>query len=132
MGRMTESNHNITFDCKYHVVFCPKYRRKVLVNGVDARLKELLNGKARELRTDIVEMEVMPDHVHLRIQCDPQFGIHRVVKQLKGYTSHVLRQEFPILKRRLPSLWTNSYFVATVGAVQLDVVKRYIEDQKGH
>ena len=132
MGRMTESNHNITFDCKYHVVFCPKYRRKVLVNGVDARLKELLNSKARELRTDIVEMEVMPDHVHLLIQCDPQFGIHRVVKQLKGYTSHVLRQEFPILKRRLPSLWTNSYFVATVGAVQLDVVKRYIEDQKGH
>ena len=131
MGRMMESNHNITFDCKYHVMFCPKYRRKVLVNGVDARLKELLNSKARELRTDIVEMEVMPDHVHLLIQCDPQFGIHRVVKQLKGYTSHVLRQEFPSLKRKLPSLWTNSYFVATVGAVQLDVVKRYIEDQKG-
>ncbi len=73
----------------------------------------------------------MPDHVHLLIQCDPQFGIHRVVKQLKGYTSQALRQEFPILKRRLPSLWTNSYFVATVGAVPLDGVKRYIEDQKG-
>jgi putative transposase len=132
MGRTVESNHNITFDCKYHVVFCPKYRREVLVNGVDARLKELLNSKARELRTDIVEIEVMPDHVHLLVQCDPQFGIHRVVKQLKGYTSHMLRQEFPSLKRKLPSLWTNSYFVATVGAVQLDVVKRYIEDQKGH
>ena len=131
MGRMTESNHNITFDCKYHVVFCPKYRRKVLINGVDARLKELLNSKARELRTDIVEMDVRPDHVYLLIQCDPQFGIHRVIKQLKGYTSHVLRQEFPFLTRKLPSLWTNSYFVATVGAVQLDVVKRYIEDQKG-
>ena len=129
--RTVESNHNITFDCKYHVVFCPKYRRKVLVNGVDARLKELLNSKARELLADIVEMEVMPDHVHLLIQCDPQFGVHRVVKQLKGYTSHVLRQEFPFLTRKLPSLWTNSYFVATVGAVQLDVVKRYIEDQKG-
>ena len=127
-----DSHHHVTFDCQYHVVFCPKYRRKVLVNGVDARLKELLNSKARELRTDIVEMDVMPDHVHLLIQCDPQFGIHRVIKQLKGYTSHVLRQEFPILKRRLPSLWTNSYFVATVGAVPLDGVKRYIEDQKGH
>ncbi len=131
MGRTVESGHNITFDCKYHVVFCPKYRRKVLTNGVDARIKELLNSKARELRVHIVEMEVMPDHVHLLIQCDPQFGIHRVIKQLKGYTSHVLRQEFPSLKRKLPSLWTNSYFVATVGAVQLDVVKRYIEDQKG-
>lgn len=132
MGRTVESNHNITFDCKYHVVFCPKYRRKVLADGVDTRLKELLITHAHALKTDIVEMEVMPDHVQLLIQCDPQFGIHRVVKQLKGYTSHVLRQEFPILKRRLPSLWTNSYFVATVGAVQLDVVKRYIEDQKGH
>lgn len=76
-------------------------------------------------------MDVMPDHVHLLIQCDPQFGIHRVVKQLNGYTSHVLRQEFPALKRKLPSLWTTSYFVATVGAVPLDEVKRYIEDQKG-
>ncbi len=112
-------------------VFCPKYRRPVLINGVDTRLKELLHTKAHELQTAIMDMDVMPDHVHLLIQCDPQFGIHRVVKQLKGYTSHVLRQEFPSLKRRLPSLWTNSYFVATVGAVQLDVVQRYIEDQKG-
>ena len=131
MARVVDSHHNVTFDCRYHVVFCPKYRRKVLVNGVDTRLKELLSTKAHELQTDITEMEVMPDHVHLLIQCDPQFGVHRVVKQLKGYTSHVLRQEFPFLTRKLPSLWTNSYFVATVGAVQLDVVKRYIEDQKG-
>ena len=130
MSRLVESNHNVTFDCQYHVVFCPKYRRKVLINGVDTRLKALLNTKAHELQTAIMEMAVMLDHVHLLIQCDPQFGIHRVVKQWKGYTSHVLRQEFPSLKRKLPSLWTNSYFVATVGAVQLDVVKRYIEDQE--
>ncbi|MDA8193325.1 MAG: IS200/IS605 family transposase [Thermaerobacter sp.] len=131
MGRTVKSHHHITFDCTYQVVFCPKYRRKVLVNGVDARLKDLLKDKARELQSDILEMEIMPDQVHLLIQCDPQFGIHRVVKQLKGYSSHVLRQEFPSLKRRLPSLWTNSYFVATVGVVQVDVVTRYIEDQKG-
>lgn len=131
MSRLVDSKHNVTFDCKYRVVFCPKYRRKVLVNGVDTRLKELLEAKAHELQIDIIEMEIMPDHVHLLIPCDPQFGIHRVVKQLKGYTSHVLRREFPSLKRRLPSLWTNSYFVATVGAVQLDVVQRYIQAQKG-
>ncbi len=121
------SHHHITFNCRYDVVFCPKYRRKVLVNGVDTRLKELLNTKARELQTDIIELEVMPDHVHLLIECDPQ-----VVKQLKGYTSHVLLDEFPSLKRCLPSLWTNAYLVATVGAVQLDGVERYIEDQKGN
>lgn len=130
MTREVQSNHNVTFDCKYHVVFCPKYRRKVLVIGVDTRLKELLISKATDIQVNILEMEVMPDHVHLLLKCDPQFGIHKVAKHLKGYTSRVLRQEFPSLTRRLPSLWTNSYFVATVGAVQLDVVKKYIEEQK--
>ncbi|WP_236847766.1 IS200/IS605 family transposase, partial [Brevibacillus laterosporus] len=121
---------NIVFDCKYHVVFCPKYRKKVLIEPVDVRLKELFLEKAQELRAEVVEMEIMPDHVHLLITCDPQFGIHRIVKHLKGYTSRVLRMEFRHLKSRLPSLWTNSYFVATVGTVQLDVIKQYIESQK--
>lgn len=130
MPRDFSSNHNITFDCKYHVVFCPKYRKKVLVESVDVRLKELFTQKATDLQAEIVEMEIMPDHVHLLITCDPQFGIHKVVKHLKGYTSRILREEFRHLKSRLPSLWTNSYFVATVGSVQLDVIKRYIETQK--
>lgn len=125
-----ESNHNVVFDCTYHVVFCPKYRKKVLKEPVDIRLKELFLEKAVELRAEVVEMEIMPDHVHLLIKCDPQFGIHRVVKHLKGYTSRVLRMEFRHLKSRLPSLWTNSYFVATVGTVQLDVIQKYIESQK--
>ncbi|XOS90291.1 IS200/IS605 family transposase [Brevibacillus laterosporus] len=130
MSRSVESNHNIVFDCKYHVVFCPKYRKKVLIEPVDVRLKELFLEKAQELRAEVVEMEIMPDHVHLLITCDPPFGIHRIVKHLKGYTSRVLRMEFRHLKSRLPSLWTNSYFVATVGTVQLDVIKQYIESQK--
>ncbi|WP_420913361.1 IS200/IS605 family transposase [Brevibacillus laterosporus] len=130
MSRSVESNHNIVFDCKYHVIFCPKYRKKVLIEPVDVRLKELFLKKAQELRAEVVEMEIMPDHVHLLITCDPQFGIHRIVKHLKSYTSRVLRMEFRHLKSRLPSLWTNSYFVATVGTVQLDVIKKYIESQK--
>jgi len=125
-----ESNHNVVFDCTYHVVFCPKYRKKVLKEPVDIRLKELFLEKAVELRAEVVEMEIMPDHVHLLIKCDPQFGIHRVVKHLKGHTSRVLRMEFRHLKSRLPSLWTNSYFVATVGTVQLDVIQKYMECQK--
>jgi putative transposase len=74
---------------------------------------------------------IMPDYVHLLIGCDPQFGIHRLVKYIKGTSSRYLRQEFPPLERRLPSLWTNSYFVATVGGVTLDTLKRYVEGQKG-
>lgn len=130
MPRDINSNNNIVSDCKYHVVFCPKYRRKVLVSPIGERLKELFHEKAKELSVELVDMEVMPDHVHLLVKCDPQFGIHKVVKHLKGYTSRILRLEFKQLTSRLPSLWTNSYFIATVGSVSLENVKRYIEEQK--
>jgi putative transposase len=130
VSRQVHSNSNIVYDCKYHVVFCPKYRKKVIVNQVEERLKQLLLEKTKELKAEIIEMETMPDYVHLLIKCDPQFGIHKVVKHLKGYTSRILRQEFKHLKSRLPSMWTNSYFVATVGSVSLEVVKQYIENQK--
>jgi putative transposase len=125
------SNHNVTYQCRYHVVFCPKYRRKVLVAPIDARLKTMLLEQVERWGQEMIELEVMPDHVHLLLGCDPQFGIHRLVKLLKGYSSHALREEFPALKRRLPSLWTNRYFVAAVGGVTLDALKRYVEDQKG-
>lgn len=120
----------MVYSCKYHVVWCPKYRRKVLVDGVDARLKELIDEICHELRIDVIEMEIMPDHVHLLIEVDPQFGIHKAVKQIKGRTSRILRQEFIWLRSRLPSLWTNSYFVFTVGGAPLSVIKQYIENQK--
>lgn len=123
-------NNNITYSCKYHVVWCSKYRRKVLVEEVEQRLKELIVGVASELRVDIIEMEIMPDHVHLLLEVDPQFGIHRAVKNIKGKTSRILRAEFVSLRTRLPSLWTNSYFVATVGGAPLEVIKQYIESQK--
>ena len=123
-------NNNITYSCKYHVIWCSKYRRKILVEEVGQRLKELIVGVASELRVDIIEMEIMPDHVHLLLEVDPQFGIHRAVKNIKGKTSRILRAEFISLRTRLPSLWTNSYFVATVGGAPLEVIKQYIESQK--
>lgn len=112
------------------MVWCPKYRRSVLVNGVDVRLKELIEEVCGSLNAEIIEMEVMPDHVHLLMDVDPQFGIHRAVKQIKGYSSKVLRDEFPWLRSRIPSLWTNSYFVSTVGGAPLSAIKQYIEAQK--
>ena len=125
------SNNNVVYTCRYHVVFCPKYRRKVLTPPIDERLEVILAEQIERWGQELIEMEVMPDHVHLLAGCDPQFGIHRLVKLLKGHSSHALRAEFPSLKRRLPSLWTNSYFVATVGGVTLDTLKRYVESQKG-
>lgn len=125
-----KSNNNIVYSCKYHVVWCPKYRRKVLTNGVDVRLKELLLAYSVTLSVDILELEIMPDHVHILMEVDPQFGVHKAVKSLKGYTSRILRKEFPTLKTRMPTLWTNSYFVSTVGGAPLEDIKQYIENQK--
>ena len=130
MNTVSKSNSNIVYSCKYHVVWCPKYRRKILTNGIDTRLKELLFEYAANISVDIMEMEIMPDHVHILMEVEPQFGIHKAVKSLKGYTSKILRDEYPSLKTRMPSLWTNSYFVSTVGGAPLDVIKQYIENQK--
>jgi putative transposase len=125
-----KTTNHIVYNCHYHVVFCPKYRRKVLVNGVDERLKTILLETIEKWGQELVELEIMPDHVHLLVGCDPQFGIHRLVKYLKGTSSRYLRQEFPQLKRRLPSLWTNSYFCCSVGGVTLETLKCYVEGQK--
>ena len=125
------TNRHGVYSCKYHGVWCPKYRRKVLVNSVDMRLKEIIHPTAQEFRATGIDLEVMPDPVHLLCKVDPQFGIHRLVRNLKGRSSRLLRQEFPWLRSRLPKLWTNSYFVATVGGASLVVIKQYIENQKG-
>ena len=125
-----KSNKNIVYSCKYHVVWCPKYRRKVLINGVDLRLKELIKSVADEIHVDVIEIEIMPNHVHILLEVDPQYGIHKAIKAIKGRTSRVLRQEFPWLRSRLPTLWTNSYFCSTVGGAPLSVIKQYIENQK--
>ena len=82
-----KSSNNVVYSCRYHVVFCPKYRRKVLVNGVDARLKELVNSTCGEMQVEVIGMEIMPDHVHLLLEVAPQFGIHKAVKAIKGKSS---------------------------------------------
>jgi putative transposase len=125
-----KSNNNITYLCKYHVVWCPKYRRKVLIHEVDSRLKEILMEVCAEFGAEIIELEVMPDHVHALVDCDPQFGIAKLIRYMKGRSSRLLRKEFPWLKSRLPTLWTNSYFVSTVGGAPIAVIKQYIENQK--
>ena len=126
-----KSNNNIVYSCKYHVVWAPKYRRSVLIDGVDERLKTIIEEVGKETSSEIIEMEVMPDYVHLLVEVDPQFGIHHLVKLIKGRSSNLLRNEFPWLKSRIPCLWTNSYFVSTVGGAPLEVIKQYVEQQKG-
>lgn len=101
-----------------------------MVDGVDSRLKELVEEICHEREIGVIEVEDISDHVHLLMEVDPQFGSHKAVKQIKGYTSRMLRQEFAWLRSRIPSLWTNSYFVSTVGGAPLSGIKQYIENQK--
>ena len=125
------TGNHMVYSCQYHVIFCPKYRRRVLTDGIDTRLKEIILAQQDTLDYRIIEMEVMADHVHLLIDTNPNIGIHKTVSRIKGVTARTLREEFPGLKKRLPSLWTRAKFVSTVGAVSLETVKSYIEGQKG-
>lgn len=121
---------HLTYSCQYHVIFCPKYRRKVLTGEVETRLNELLDEIQDKNNFTIIESEIMPDHVHLIIDCNPRYGINKCIREIKGNTSRKLREEFPSLRSRIPTLWTRSVFISTVGSVSLEVVKKYIENQK--
>ena len=128
-NRWTYSNTTV-YNIGYHIIWCPKYRRKVLTGDVEKRLKELLNTKSVEIGVSIKTMEIMPDHVHLFVKSSPTASPHWIVQQLKGYTSHELRNEFSGLKSRLPTLWTRSYYIESCGHISGDTIRRYIEEQK--
>ena len=125
-------NHKegLVYKNQYHVIFCPKYRRKVLINGVETRLKEILRETAKDNDIVLKAVEVMPDHVHIFIEIDPRQPVHAAIRALKGRSSRLLREEFPWLKSKIPSLWTRSYFCCTVGHINEAAVQRYIEAQK--
>ena len=114
----------------YHLIWCPKYRRKVLISPVDAELKKLLLKKAKEIKVDIEKMEILPDSVHVFVKGDPTSAPHWIVQQFKGYTSRMLREKYPFLKTKLPTLWTRSYYCESVGHISEATIKRYLEEQK--
>ena len=128
---MKNLKHNTTsvVNINYHIIWCPKYRRKVLVGEVETRLKELLPELAEESGCTIDIMEVMPDHIHIFLKGNPTIPIHLIVKNLKGKSSSILRQEFPYLKKRLPCLWTRSYYCETIGCINEETIKEYIENE---
>ena len=131
MSERYARNAGAVYGLKYHIVWCPKYRRPVLNKPVDVRLKTLLREKASQLGLTIHTMEVMLDHVHLFVEGDPTICVAEIVNGLKGFTSHSLREEFPFLKSRLPTLWSRSYYAGSVGSVSESVIRKYIEGQKG-
>jgi putative transposase len=124
-----KSSNNVTYSCKYHIIWCPKYRRKVLKDEIKARLETIIRDVCIETHSDALEMEVMPDHVHLLCEVDPSYGVMKLVRLCKGRSSRLLREEFPALKTKLPTLWTNSTFISTVGGAPLSAIKQYIQNQ---
>ena len=129
MKRKVTSGPGGVWDIGYHMVRCPKYRRPVLDGAVGVRCAELIREKAEERDWTIIALEVMPDHVHLFVKTRPKGSPSLVANQFKGFTSRTLRADFPSLRSRLPTLWSRSYFVASVGAVSAGTVKQYIDTQ---
>lgn len=124
------TGNRAVYNIGYHLIWCSKYRRRLLTGEIEARLRQLLMEKASDLDISIEQMEIMPDHVHLFIKSPPVHAPHFIVQQLKGHTSHILRQEFQTLRTRVPTLWTRNYYCESVGHISNDTVGRYIEEQK--
>lgn len=129
-SKQYKHDNHLVYSCQYHVIFCSKYRRKILNDNIANRLKQLVIEKQTEYFYQVLDMEILLDHVHLLIDVNPKKGVYTIVNMIKGYTSKILREEFPELKKRLPTLWTESKFISSVGAVTLETVKKYIEEQK--
>lgn len=127
-GDIKTENH-ITYDCHYHVVWCTKYKLDLLKDGADDRLKEIICDVAQEFNATVEKIEIMDDYVHLLLDCY-QHAADKIIRAMKGRSSRILKNEYPFIKSRTPSLWTRRYFIATTGDVQLSVIKKYIENQK--
>ena len=120
------------YNINYHIIWCVKYRKKLLVDYVDIRLKQLLKEKAKNINITIKKMETDKDHIHLFISASPTQAVHWIVQQLKEYTSRILRKEISIVRTRVPSLWTRSYYAETIGNISEKTILKYIEEQRNN
>jgi len=125
------SSQTSIYFLNYHFVWCSKYRRKVLVDAIAKRLDDLIRLKCQELKCEVLALSIQSDHVHLFVKASPQLAPNRIIGTIKGYTSRLMRQQFPELRSKLPTLWTRSYFVSTHGRISDDMIQKYIEEQKG-
>lgn len=124
------SHGGVVYRSAYRVMWCTKYRREVITDDVAERLGQVIREVCAGRDCNLCDLVVAPDHVRLLVGCDPQYGIHRLVKEMKASSSRTLREEFPAIRSRLPTLWTNNYFVATIGSVSQAIVEQYLADQR--
>lgn len=129
MKRLVHNNKSVV-NISYHIIWCPKYRRKVLTGDVEEKLKEILPQIAQDMDCLVETMEIMPDHLHIFLRGTPLIPIHLIVKNLKAKSSKILRSSFPFLKKRMNTMWTRSYYCETIGNISEETIKKYIENQK--
>lgn len=131
VNKRWKHSNTCIYNVAYHLIWCPKYRKKVLTSTIATDLRTLLKSKAKQIDVEIEDMKVLPDHVHLFVKANPTAAPHWIVQQLKGYTSHELRGKYAELRSRLPTLWTRSYYCESIGHISERTIKKYIEEQKG-
>lgn len=131
MSKRYSQNAKASFRLRHRIVWCPKYRRPVLHAPHDARLEALIREVAAEHGWAVEALRVAPDVVDISIGTDPTYAVAEVVNRLKARTSRVMREEFPTLRSRLPTLWSRSYFAASLGSASDNAIAEYISAQKG-
>lgn len=129
MNHTESSVYKGDFDCKYHIVFCPKYKRKLFVGKIADRLEQIFTDVAKEFDFKILEMIITPTYCDLIISCNPSFGVMECIKKLKMTSASILKKEFPELMKRVPNIWTRQVFIRTIGTVSLNDMKEFIELQ---
>jgi putative transposase len=128
MSQPYRRSETSVFLLNYHLIWCPKRRRRILGGKIAERLEQLLRETAQELGCEVIELAIQPDHLHFFVSATPEFAPNQLVARFKGRSSRVLREEFPVLMR-MPSLWTRSYFVSTAGNVSSEAVTAYVAAQ---
>lgn len=123
-----KSTRHTKYLCNYHFVWIPKYRRDLLVEDVAEYIKEILKLIAKELGCEIIALEVMPDHIHLFVNCPPRYSPSYLANYFKGKSARLVLKKFPELRTK-GKLWTRSYFVSTAGNVSSETIRKYIEEQ---
>ena len=128
MGQIYRRTNTTVSLINYHFIWIPRRRRKVLKGAVKTRVVELIYEKANELDCKVVSLAVEPEHIHLLLNCSPHLAPKQIMHRIRGYSSYILRKEFPHLKK-MPSMWTRSYFVSTAGNVSSSTIEKYIAAQ---
>ena len=131
-SRSYQNSGNLIYSCQYHILFCSKWRRKVLNAPIAEHLRTLIEEKQEEFGYRLYSLDILPDHVHLLLEISPEVSVCSVVRKIKGYTSHVLRDTYQELRSRIPTLWTRVSHISSVGNVALNDIEMFLEEQRRH